>query len=374
MVTRQEKLAQLQASLQSRLGSHGGGWIPSHARLLGVPPPLPSEAFSSWCWRIITQQRVSLKHIQSALGIANTIAYVDLGNIPIDKEHIATTSMLPLSQIEHFSWMEKSLLSKTEFSFLMFSQQGFQGDPRPIIRYCEACLASDEIPFIRRLWRLGFAYICPTHHSILRDHCPHCGDLLDLSTPGIKRTRSLNMCRQCGKDITAVTPSFLPDWFHYWVDIKQTELLQLVSCGMPFEDNSYWYPIHSPKNLTVNENRNIDPFSGQTAQTLFQRIVSTVCLVDQAYGSVENAGRMMSQYSRSVSPTGHRTNLPPIPMIDGPSLFKRISPAIALHIHKCQKMPGSTFWGWSPYLDLLTWTDEFRAWMGVAKSTKIYQD
>lgn len=41
-------------------------------------------------------------------------------------------------------------------------------------QYCPSCLAGDPVPYFRRRWRLAFAFVCESHHCLLRDACPDC--------------------------------------------------------------------------------------------------------------------------------------------------------------------------------------------------------
>lgn len=42
------------------------------------------------------------------------------------------------------------------------------------LQYCPACLAEDERPYYRKIWRLGFVTACTRHGKRLRDRCPRC--------------------------------------------------------------------------------------------------------------------------------------------------------------------------------------------------------
>lgn len=42
------------------------------------------------------------------------------------------------------------------------------------VQYCAECLATDEIPYHRLVWRLAFNVTCPTHQILLRDRCNRC--------------------------------------------------------------------------------------------------------------------------------------------------------------------------------------------------------
>ena len=74
--------------------------------------------------------------------------------------------------------------------------------------YCALCLKTDEVPFFRLFWRLGFVTHCPVHQTQLEDQCFEC-----LSAPwprgsGARETMSkkfldFRKCWRCGVDLAA---------------------------------------------------------------------------------------------------------------------------------------------------------------------------
>lgn len=74
--------------------------------------------------------------------------------------------------------------------------------------YCALCLKTDEVPFFRLFWRLGFVTHCPVHRTQLEDQCSEC-----LSAPwprgsGARETMSKNFldfrkCWRCGIELAA---------------------------------------------------------------------------------------------------------------------------------------------------------------------------
>lgn len=78
------------------------------------------------------------------------------------------------------------------------------------VQYCAHCLATDEIPYLRLIWRLAFVVACPDHECLLQDRCDHCqapvavhrwrtGVLREVGSSGIVR------CHVCGVDRRATT-------------------------------------------------------------------------------------------------------------------------------------------------------------------------
>ena len=72
--------------------------------------------------------------------------------------------------------------------------------------YCPECLAGDDTPYFRRIWRLTLATVCPIHHCLLLDRCPNCGATLSFfrQTLGQRVTgtsKSICRCSNCSADL-----------------------------------------------------------------------------------------------------------------------------------------------------------------------------
>ncbi|GGL13141.1 TniQ family protein [Deinococcus radiotolerans] len=69
--------------------------------------------------------------------------------------------------------------------------------------FCPLCLASDQQPYFRRVWRTMVALACPVHNVRLLDRCPHCRTTVrkhfarDL-------TGDQSMCQQCYEPLCSV--------------------------------------------------------------------------------------------------------------------------------------------------------------------------
>ena len=64
------------------------------------------------------------------------------------------------------------------------------------LQYCRMCLR--ESPAFLRTWRLGAVTVCPRHHLLLDDACPHCGVVI---VPH-RQNPSERHCHACGGDLT----------------------------------------------------------------------------------------------------------------------------------------------------------------------------
>lgn len=128
--------------------------------------------------------------------------------------------------LEALTWPRKSLLSDPRYCCLTTIPLR----RRPIFRYCEICLRNDPTPYIRLLWRLACAYVCPTHGTVLRELCPKCHQAFELSPykPN-PSSRQLRHCQACGADLCDVESSVLPEDLRYLMLARQAELLKLIA-------------------------------------------------------------------------------------------------------------------------------------------------
>lgn len=70
--------------------------------------------------------------------------------------------------------------------------------------FCPDCLASDNEPYFRLVWRLSFIAYCPTHRVQLRDRCNVCSKVVWPSSYLLitKKWINLRHCQNCGNDLT----------------------------------------------------------------------------------------------------------------------------------------------------------------------------
>lgn len=78
------------------------------------------------------------------------------------------------------------------------------------LQFCPYCLAEDDSPYFRRIWRLAFVVICNKHNTLLLDRCMKCGKYLDLFKTGGQRIRNYSenlmvSCQSCNSDLRYMT-------------------------------------------------------------------------------------------------------------------------------------------------------------------------
>lgn len=84
-------------------------------------------------------------------------------------------------------------------------------------QYCPTCLASDEVPYFRKMWRLSLSTVCLRHRCMLQDRCHACGEAvsffrIDFGTAAehsVSDTISVARCHGCKTDLGAA-PTIAP--------------------------------------------------------------------------------------------------------------------------------------------------------------------
>lgn len=110
------------------------------------------------------------------------------------------------------------------------------------LQFCPACLAEGRHWF-RRVWRLGFVFVCLEHGVALQDACPTCGSPV---VPHRSLWLDLSRCHQCGAFLASGDHAKLPaacvlEW--------QTRLLDVLygsSMGAgPFDQRETFTSVRS---------------------------------------------------------------------------------------------------------------------------------
>jgi len=323
------------------LGALGERWIPKESRILGAPALLPSEAFSSWCWRIATRCRIPIKAVLASFGVSSPSFWVDSGRVPINLQKMARVVSSPAGEIASLTWPATSVLAIPDFACLMTEPL----DRRPIYRYCEICLRSDPIPYIRRLWRLTCAYVCPIHENVLRDRCPCCQVRINLSEDAARSSESIRRCSHCGMDLCDTTPVFLPDELLFGVLIRQIKLIHQISRSTAPPDWPYWLPSVLEDMITSKRNVMELRFV-PSIQATYGRIIESFQKSELDIRPPEEHIRILSKYldyvrspSVSASPKTFATG------IDSRMFGRDASKLIVTYLKQCQTLARETyFW------------------------------
>lgn len=84
------------------------------------------------------------------------------------------------------------------------------------LQFCPQCLAEDDIPYFRRIWRLAFVVLCNKHNAVLIDRCTECGIPLDLfwkrGKPIMNYIEDLmTLCQSCKTDLRKMANDLTSD-------------------------------------------------------------------------------------------------------------------------------------------------------------------
>ncbi len=120
--------------------------------------------------------------------------YVDkTGN---SKKKLYEMSLLKESElITNFFEKENALKNVETLYFVSWRDRALNG-----LKFCPACLKSDEIPYYRKDWRLTLVPICTIHDCLLENKCPQCNS--PLAPYRLKWDSNMRRCFKCGADLS----------------------------------------------------------------------------------------------------------------------------------------------------------------------------
>lgn len=200
----------LKDNVYSDLKAMGGTWMPTQTKMFGAPPPMDGEAFSSWCWRAAAKFRVPVSAVKEMLGIHHSEFVVDASPLDIDLENIVHVTGLNRQQLDSLIWATPHRYVRGFYKLTVYPP-GVSSAGQPVVRYCETCLENDEIPYIRRAWRLIHIHVCSIHKSVLRSCCPHCErKVFEIGRLQTALKGTLRKCQFCREDLCAIDPVTIP--------------------------------------------------------------------------------------------------------------------------------------------------------------------
>ncbi|WP_334108634.1 TniQ family protein [Methylobacillus sp.] len=198
MVSRAQVTA-LSQQVKSELNQRGEAWQIDQHKLLGLPDLIPGEIFSSWVWRCIASGRLSKEQLRKTWKLKQSASWVDIDPSLVNFQKIANTlNDVSIEVLQASVWSQSKNLAYEEALCLSTDIIG----QRPIYRYCPDCLREDEIPHIRKTWRLAWTYVCSKHQRLMEEKCPHCHTYMDLDQAIVKANASISNCQACGHDLS----------------------------------------------------------------------------------------------------------------------------------------------------------------------------
>jgi hypothetical protein len=181
------------------------------------PRPLKDENLDSWAMRLAYANATTATYFaKRVLGLDYSLRQLDnYPNFELVKALELATG-LPYSKVvdttfSHFQWAipgkvyfkGKETVGSISFHRAHSLKKGLLEHTH---RVCPFCWKEDEIPYIRRKWRLRFWRTCPIHKIFLIDKCKICGNTFKAS---YRHHSFINnhgkiavcICSSCGKDV-----------------------------------------------------------------------------------------------------------------------------------------------------------------------------
>lgn len=109
------------------------------------------------------------------------------------------------------------------------------------LQYCPSCLAEDQTPYFRSVWRLAFYTVCPVHNCLLRDSCPSCDAPIVIFRGDIRyknevTRHSVKFCYKCFTNLTEEKQN-------YWTAID-TEVIDAMKVLLNAPNSGFTiYPL-----------------------------------------------------------------------------------------------------------------------------------
>lgn len=181
-----------------------GAMVPYVPRLYGTPKILPGEAVSGWLYRVSGYHRLSLYALRRLLTIGGSFSRLDFGShlTPAIAFDIASVTLNSPSTILAAVSPAMAVLANKDYRCLTVDLATMV----PIYRVCSECLTEDDVPYVRRTWRIAYNLVCDCHAQGLIDRCRQCRQPFDFSVMQPHRLSKgdrltgVRYCGHCGAD------------------------------------------------------------------------------------------------------------------------------------------------------------------------------
>lgn len=188
------------------------------------PKPFPDEILSSWIVRVAEANAIKLQ----------TLCWMLFGNArsPWNRDIDRSAPKWLLKAIcEHTgtNYWDAYRTTLTTYRTVLYPSRQRSGQLRWILpvgthamtregygqQFCPQCLAEDEVPYFRKVWRVALLTFCPTHQVMLHDACPSCGAPVafhrrDFGVELVK-AKPICCCHACGLDFREAA-TMVPDF------------------------------------------------------------------------------------------------------------------------------------------------------------------
>ncbi len=175
------------------------------------PEPFKDEAFLSWFTRLSINNCSDPRLLYLQLKKSSTLRKM---NLEVIGKQLCSLSRSKKKQKELLSAIQPFIKEKIHD----FQQppcrmkktkdlSEFLNVPLKFPRYCPYCLEQDEIPYFRDSWFYKPFLVCPIHHCLLFDSCPHCN--APIKFWNTSWNTDIIYCAKCGQSIlTGIVGTF----------------------------------------------------------------------------------------------------------------------------------------------------------------------
>jgi hypothetical protein len=178
--------------------------------LYHVLDPNIDEAPTSWIMRIAGSHGVSVRELLSRINIRRE-RDLDVAFISRSVERLAKGVKLPRQRLSNISrFFELFRRDRWASAWLRNTEDG-----KGAVGYCPQCLAVDECPYWRAVWRFKYWVVCPAHGRRILDECPHCSAQVTMHAYLQRVQRSTRqplctVCMKCGSSL--IQAATQPSW------------------------------------------------------------------------------------------------------------------------------------------------------------------
>ena len=206
-----------------------GNVLPIH------PQPKADEIFSSWYCRIAQANGIKLHTLEVQLfGRDKQIWTRDIDK-SIDEPTLQRVALICGTEMDRAR--DTTLRSYESNLFQEINPNGNTNWILPLgvfhrkrhrrsMQFCPLCLATDEVPYYRKQWRLALCTFCDRHDVLLHDCCPKCQAPVvfhrqELGDRWLHHVSSITLCTNCGFDLKR-SPAYQAPVIeiHSWITLK----------------------------------------------------------------------------------------------------------------------------------------------------------
>lgn len=167
--------------------------------------PGPDEALASWLLRYAAPVAIPPEILLFDRADAALIERPDWWRTPdpILLARLAARTGMPKPALAAMTFLDWSLQDWHEEMSERFARWRYQL-PRSKSRcphrfaICPQCLAEDAMPYVRKLWTVGWASVCQIHAHVLTGKCPQCHQTLQLPSLNADQLFAPERCARCG--------------------------------------------------------------------------------------------------------------------------------------------------------------------------------